>query len=301
MRAYTILMLTALVWGANAVAGKLAVGHISPLLLTTFRWLFAFLFILAFSFRHVSRDLPAIKAHFLQLFLLGAVGFAGFNSMLYLALNYTSTINVVIEQAGMPLVIFGANFLLLRIGVTWLQMIGFTLTMVGVAITVSNGDPSRLLALELNRGDALMLLAILFYGGYTVALRWKPALHWQSLLTVLAGCAFLASLPLAATEAAMGSLIWPDTRGWLVTLFTAIFPSLLAQGLYIRGNEMIGANRAGLFVNLVPIFGTLLAVVILGESLYAFHLVGLTLVLGGIALAERGKPSVPRDQTARSI
>lgn len=302
-RAYSILSLTALVWGANAVAGKLAVGHVSPLLLTSLRWLFAFLIILVFSTRHLARDLPAIRSNWRFLFLLGAFGFAGFNGTMYLALNYTSTINVVIEQAGMPLIIFLASFILFRITVSWLQLFGFGVTLLGVALTISNGDPARLLGLNLNRGDGLMMLAILFYGGYTVALRWKPPIHWQSLMTVLAGSAFIATIPLTAYEHAAGALIVPDMRGWAIALFTAFFPSLLAQALYIRGNEMIGANRAGLFVNLVPIFGTILAVIVLGEALYPFHVAGLLLVLGGIALAEHGKPSpAAADQTsARSM
>ena len=160
MRAYVLLTVTALVWGANAVAGKLAVGHVSPLLLTTLRWLLAFCAILPFAWPHLVRDLPIIRANRIFLLLLGGVGFTGFNAMLYLALNYTSTINVVIEQAGMPLVIFLANFLLLRIAVSPLQFVGFALTLVGVAVTVSRGDLGALIALDLNRGDALMLLAI---------------------------------------------------------------------------------------------------------------------------------------------
>ncbi|AZN73126.1 DMT family transporter [Georhizobium profundi] len=291
-RAYILLTLTALIWGANAVAGKLAVGHVSPLLLTLFRWLFALLAVLPFAWPHIRRDLPVIRENLTYLMLLGGAGFTGFNATLYLALNYTSTINAVIEQAGMPLIIFAANFILLRIAVSSLQIIGFALTLVGVAVTVSGGDFNALLALQLNRGDALMLVAIVFYGGYTVALRWKPPIHWLSLMAVLCLGAALGALPLAIAEAATDSMITPDATGWAIILFTAILPSLVAQALYIRGNEIIGANRAGLFVNLVPIFGTVLAVAVVGEQLYPFHLVGLGLVLGGIAIAEKGKPKV---------
>lgn len=285
--AYLLLTMTAFIWGANAVAGKLAVGHISPLLLTSLRWLSAFVFIAGFAWPHVRRDLPIIRANIVYLALLGGIGFSCFNALLYLALNYTSTVNVVIEQAAMPLIIFLANFLILRIAVTPLQFVGFALTLAGVAVTVSNGDLGRLLALELNLGDALMVLAIVFYGGYTVALRWKPPIHWMSLMSVLAAAAFLASLPLVALEAAAGALILPDARGWAIVVFTALFPSLLSQVAYIKGNELIGGNRASLFVNLVPIFGTLLAVLVLGEPFLAFHALGMALVLGGIAVAER--------------
>ncbi|MCO6406899.1 DMT family transporter [Hoeflea alexandrii] len=289
LRAYLFLIITALSWGGNAVAGKMAVGHISPMLLTSVRWGLALTILLAFTLPQVRRDLAVIRANLPLLVGYGAVGFTSFNILLYSALEYTTAINVAIEQAGMPMVIFLANFILFRIRVTPAQIVGFMLTLAGVAITASSGSLTRLIGLELNRGDALMLLAVLCYGGYTVALRYKPQLHWQSMITVMAASAFLTSLPFAASEVMRETVTWPDTTGWLVAAFTAVFPSLVAQVLFIRGNEIIGSNRAGIFINLVPIFGTLLSVMILGEMLHLYHVVALGLVLGGIWLSERGK------------
>lgn len=289
LRAYVFLTITAMSWGGNAVAGKLAVGHISPMLLTSVRWGLALVVLLGFALPQVRRDLPVIRRHLPLLIAYGVFGFAFFNILLYSALEYTTAINVAIEQAGMPMVIFLANFLLFRIKASPAQIIGFALTLAGVAITASSGSLERLIGLQLGRGDALMLLAVLFYGGYTVALRYKPTLHWQSMISVMAASAFLTSLPFTAFEAASGSVIWPDTQGWLVAAFTAVFPSLVAQVMFIKGNEIIGSNRAGVFINLVPIFGTLLSVMILGERLQLYHVVALGLVLGGIWLAERGK------------
>lgn len=289
LRAYVFLTITALSWGGNAVAGKLAAGHISPMLLTSLRWGLALIILSAFTLPRVRRDMPVIRANLPLLFGYGAIGFACFNNLLYSALNHTTAINVAITQAGMPMVIFLANFILFRIKVTPAQIVGFVLTLTGVALTASGGSFIRLIGLELNRGDALMLLAVLCYGGYTVALRYKPDLHWQSMITVMAAAAFLTSLPFAAFEVAREAVIWPDSRGWIVAAFTAIFPSLVAQVMFIRGNEIIGSNRAGIFINLVPIFGTLLSVMILGEMLQFYHVVALALVLGGIWLSERGK------------
>jgi len=289
LRAYLFLIITALSWGGNAVAGKLAVGHISPMLLTSIRWGLAFAILLTFALPQVRRDIKTIKANLPLLIGYGMCGFTFFNILLYSALEYTTAINVAIEQAGMPMVIFLANFILFRIKVSPAQIAGFVLTLTGVAITASSGSLARLIGLELNRGDALMLLAVLFYGGYTVALRYKPVLHWQSMITVMAGAAFLTSLPFAAFEVARETIIWPDTRGWLVAAYTAVIPSLVAQVLFIKGNEIIGSNRAGIFINLVPIFGTLLSVMILGETMHLYHVIALGLVLGGIWLSERGK------------
>lgn len=286
-QAYALLVLTTMCWGANAVAGKLAVGHVSPLWLTHLRWGVAGLCALPFAWPYLRRDWPLIRRHALLLFAYGGIGLAGFNVALYSALNYTSTINVVIEQAGMPGVIFALNFVALVQRARAVQLLGFAMTVAGVALTVSGGDPARLIGLELNRGDALMLVAIACYGGFTASLRFKPPLHWLSFITVICLTAWLGSLPFALWAGSGEAAIWPDATGWGVIVFAALMPGLFAQSCFIRSNELIDSNRAGLFVNLVPIFGTLFSIALLGETLHAYHVVALALVLAGIALAER--------------
>ncbi len=288
-RAYLYLVITALAWGANAVAGKLAVGHISPMLLTTLRWAMALTIMLCFALPRVSRDRAVIRQNLPLLFAYGAIGFTSFNVLLYSALQYTTAINVVIVQSGMPMVIFLANFAFFHVRVSGAQGIGFALTLAGVLVTASSGSFARLLALEVNFGDALMLVAVLLYGGYAVALRYRPKIHWQSMMTVTAAAAFVTSLPFALWEYLDGAMIMPEARGWALAVFTAIFPSIISQVLFIRGTEIIGSNRAGLFMNLVPIFGTLMSVMILSETLETYHVAAMALVLGGIGLAERGK------------
>ena len=284
--AYTLLLLTTLFWGGNAVAGKLAVGHVSPMFLTTARWGFALVILSMIGWPKLIADWPAVRRNAAYLMALGGVGFSIFNIALYTAVIYTTAINVSIEQAGMPMLIFLMNFLLFRLRVTWAQILGFTLSIAGIALTASHGDPARLLALDVNVGDAIMIIAVIAYSGYTVALRYKPDIHWQSLMIAMTAGAFITSLPFAAMEFATGSVILPDARGWGVIFYTTIFPSILAQIFYVRGVELIGANRAGLFINLVPIFGTLLSVLVVGEALHAYHAIAMAMVLGGIWLAE---------------
>jgi drug/metabolite transporter (DMT)-like permease len=289
-KAYFYLCVTALFWGGNSVAGKLAVGHISPMMLTTLRWLFALCVILAFMTPQIRRDWLKIKAHWLQLFLYGAVGFTLFNALLYSALKHTSAINAVIEQAGIPMLIFVLNFVLFRIPASAAQVVGFSVTLVGVLLTAAHGDLTSLMELQFNFGDMLMLFACIVYAAYTVSLRWKPAMHWQSFIAAPAFGAFVSSLPLLWWEADAGQAIVPDATGWAIALYAAIFPALLSQVLWVRGVEMIGPNRAGLFINAIPVFGTLLSVVLVGETFHPFHLVALVFVLGGIAIAEWGRP-----------
>ncbi|KQU08446.1 DMT family transporter [Rhizobium sp. Leaf453] len=290
VQAYIILCITTLIWGGNSVAGKMAVGHVSPMMLTSMRWVIACLVLLVFAAPQVRRDWPAISKNWLLLFGYGVVGFTAFNAFLYSALQYTSAINAVIEQAGIPMVIFVMNYVLFRTAFSWAQIAGFTLTLFGVGLTASHGDLKTLLSLELNQGDALMMFAVLVYAGYTVALRFKPDIHWKSLIAVSALGALVSSLPLVGWEIATDRFIWPDSEGWIIIAYAGLLPSLVSQILYVRGVELIGPNRAGLFINTIPIFGTLLSIFLIGETLQTFHIIAMALVLGGIAVAERGRP-----------
>ncbi|WP_457581256.1 DMT family transporter [Ensifer canadensis] len=289
-RAYFYLCVTALFWGGNSVAGKMAVGHVSPMMLTTLRWVFALIIILVLMTPQIRRDWEKIKQHWLQLLAYGVIGFTTFNALLYSALKYTSAINAVILQAGIPMLIFLFNFTLFRTRASIAQVIGFTVTLIGVLITAAHGDITSLLQLEFNFGDALMIAACIVYAAYTVALRWKPVMHWQSFIAAPAFGALISAIPLLFWEIGNGTAIFPDMTGWIIVLYAAIFPSLMSQVLYVRGVEMIGANRAGLFINAIPVFGTLLSVMLVGETFHTFHLIALLLVLGGIAIAEKGRP-----------
>lgn len=290
-KAYLCLVIATLCWGGNAVAGKLAVGHISPMMLTLWRWAFAVAIIFAISVPQLLRDWPVARKRLPILIFYGVIGYTTFNAVLYTALKHTTAINVAIEQAGIPMLIFMINFILFRTRVSLAQILGFSLTLIGVALTAAHGDLASLLELTVNFGDALMLIAVAAYAVYTVSLRWKPNIDWRTLMAIPALFALLTTIPLAIWEEARNEAIWPDAQGWTIALYTAVFASLLAQVLYIKGVEGIGPNRASLFINLIPVFGTLLSVAIVGEDLQPFHVAALILALGGIAIAERGKPA----------
>ena len=284
---YALLTLTTLLWAGNAIAGKLAAGVISPVALTFARWLLACVAFYFFARPHLNSDWPAIRKSLPLLFGLGALGFSAFNFGLYGALHYTTAINVTIEQSAMPVLIIFANYLFFSVRITGLQAVGVLLTIIGVLVTATRGSPLAVLESGVNRGDVLMMLAVLLYGSYTVALRFRPDIHWTSLMFVLTCSAAVFALPFYAVEILRDGFRMPGPEAWAIIAYTVIFPSMMSQAFFIRGVAMLGANRAGLFINLVPIFGALLAVLILGESFRPYHMVGLALVLGGIAIAER--------------
>ncbi|MBW8880866.1 MAG: DMT family transporter [Asticcacaulis sp.] len=286
VRAYSLLILIAFIWAGNSVAGKIGSGHVDPILLTSLRWGIAALVICVIAWPKLRGDWPVIRRHWPLLLAYGASGFALFNMLLYSALTQTAAVNVMIEQAGIPIFIFLINFALFRTRASWAQMAGFALTFTGILITASHGDLGRLLRLQLNAGDAMMFIAVIVYAGYTVALRWKPPLHWQSFLAIPCLGAALTCLPVLAWRYVTHPFPAPDATGWGVVAYAALMVALLASATYVAGVELIGANRAGLFINLLPIFGVIQSVIILREPLHGFHIVALILVCAGIVLAE---------------
>ncbi len=284
---YLLLIFATLGWGGNAVAGRMAAGEWQPFTLTCLRWLLVALILLPFAINPMKQDWQKVKKAAPVLLLYGSVGMAMFNLLMYLALNYTSAINVSIEQASMPVMIMLANFFLLSQRVRALQIIGVIVSIVGVAITATQGDPLSFFSQGLNRGDAWMLLACVFYAGYTFFLKWRPDVDWVVFLLVVAIGAFLMSLPFSLYELYTVEQTMPGTADIALLLYVIIVPSIVSQVCFAKGVELIGGNRAGLFINLVPVFGSFLAVLILGEQFKFYHGLGLVMVIGGIMLAER--------------
>ena len=288
-RAYLLLTLTALCWGCNAVFGRLAVGEVSPLALVSLRWLGVLLLLLAVAREPLRRDWPVLRHRLPFALTMGGLGFTAFNALFYVAAHSTTAVNIGILQGSIPVFVLLGAFAAYRTRVTALQGAGVLITLVGVVIVGSGGDFARLATLRLNPGDLLMILACLLYASYTVGLRRRPEVSSLSLFAVMAAAAFLTSLPLAAAEAALGQFIWPTPKGWVIVALVALLPSFLGQMAFMQGVQLIGPGRAGVFVNLVPVFAAILAVTFLREPFEAFHAVALALVLGGIWIAERRK------------
>ena len=283
-----LLVLTTLIWAGHSVVARMAAGEIGPMTLTCLRWALALAPILASARPSLRRDWPVLRARWLYLLAMGALGYTGFNALFYLAAHRTSALNLSIIQGGIPaLVLIGARTFL-GVRFTALQALGAVVTMTGVAAIAAQGELSKLLALAFNSGDAMMLVAVVLYAGYTVALRQRPPVSGLSLLAGMALAAFVTSVPLMIWEIAAGGFIWPTAGGLLTLVYVALGPAFASQMFYMRGVELIGPGRAGVFVNLVPVFGAIMAVVLLGEPFAAYHVVALILVVGGIAIAQMG-------------
>jgi drug/metabolite transporter (DMT)-like permease len=286
-QAYVLLSLTALMWGGNAIAGRLAVGEVSPMVLTCLRWVFVVAVMIPLVGRQVVAEWAKIRARWVFTILMGAFGFTAFNGLFYAAAHHTTAVNLTIFQGAIPVLVLLGTVLFFGARVIPLQILGMIVTILGVVLVSVKADLEILKTLSFNIGDVWMLIACLFYAGYTLGLRHRPAIPGLVFFAAMAGVAFISSLPLIGLEIAQGTAQFPTPKGWLILLYVAVMPSLLSQLFYMRGVELIGPARAGLFVNLVPVFGALLAVLLLGEPFAYYHALGLVLVLGGIWLAEQ--------------
>ncbi|WP_336486346.1 DMT family transporter [Methylobacterium nigriterrae] len=285
--AYVFLTLTALIWAGNAVAGKWAVGQVSPFALTSLRWLVACAALVPLAGRQVAREWRLLLPSWRRILLMGGCGYTAFNALFYVAGTYTSATNLALFQGAIPVVVLACSFAVYRTPIGWIQAVGVLVTLLGVAVAATHGDWQILRTLDFNRGDLLMLVACLLYAGYTVALRGRPAVSGLTFFTAMAAAALLTSLPLLMVEWGTGRLVWPTGQGWAIVVFVGLGPSLISQLFFMRGVEMIGPNRAGVFVNLVPVFGAFLAVALVGEPFRPDNAAALALVLGGIFIAER--------------
>lgn len=284
-----LLTLTSLFWAGNAVAGRLAVGQIQPMQLVLLRWVLVLALMWPLYGRQVREHWPEIKPKLTGVVLMALLGFTSFNALYYLAAYSTTAVNMGILQGGVPVIVLAGAFLTHGTRATLPQVVGVLITALGVIVVATRGMPLSILDLDLNRGDLAMLAACLFYAFYTIALRDRPSMPGAAFFALLALISAVTSLPLAVAEALVSGFSLPTWQGWLVTLYVAIFPSCLAQLFFVRAVDLIGPGRTGVFVNLVPVFTAILAVVLINEPFAAYHAVALALVIGGIWLAQRAR------------
>ena len=287
---YLLLLLAPLFWGGNVVAAKLVVGEIDPFLLLAARCVGATLFILPFSWKFLRRDWLVIRRTWPLVMGYGALGYALYNVLLYVGLTTTTAVNSSIETGALPMMILLANFIVFRVRANWLQILGVLIAISGVMLTATHGSPERLLRLDINIGDGFVLLACLTYTAYTLALKFRPPIHMMSFMAVaFTGAAitglfmlqtFGPGLTSFTTIPAMSPTVWAELA------YVMIFPSMFSQVFYARGVELVGPNRAAPSHNLIPVFGALGSVLILGESMQAYHYGAAAIIIGGIVLAE---------------
>jgi drug/metabolite transporter (DMT)-like permease len=286
---YLVLCVAPLCWAGNIVLARGVADLIPPVAFAFWRWTLALLLILPFTLRRVALDWQEISRRWKRLFLLAVLGISSFNTLLYTAVHTTTAINGALIQTTMPAVIVLLSRLLYGERVTGRQTAGVLLCLIGAGLIVLRGDLRSLITLSFVQGDLLMVIAVLFYGLYSVLLRRRPAIHALSFLTATFALGAAGLFPVYLVElAAVGPFaIGRDILFSL--LYVALFPSIVAYFCWNKGVDRVGPNRAGLFINLIPVFASLLSVRLLGESIQGFHIAGMGLIAGGMALFYRTK------------
>jgi drug/metabolite transporter (DMT)-like permease len=287
---YLLLSITALCWAGNAIVGRLAAGHIPPVTLSFLRWALAFLIILPFAWKHLMRDWGAIRARLGTMIVLSVTGIGAFNTLQYWALEHTQALNTLLLQSAGPLFVAVWSLILLGVRLTPAQAGGITLSLTGVLVILLHGDPTALASITFNKGDIIFTVALAIFGLYSVLSLKRPEIHGLSFVGFTFGCGAACLVPLWIWELFSRPVMQLDTANLLSLFYVAVFPSTLAYLCFNRGVQLIGANRAAPFFHVVPVFGSAMAIVFLGERPQLFHIIGFALVLTGVFVASR-KPA----------
>ncbi|MCK9915611.1 DMT family transporter [Microbacteriaceae bacterium K1510] len=270
--------------------GRAMAGEVPPIGASTLRWLVPLALVLPLARPHLARDWPEIRKHWPAMLWLGLTGGAMFSVLQFVGLRYTTALNVSVLNSLVPVLIVAVGTLMFRDRITGLQVAGIATSSLGVLVVIGRGQIDTLRQFAFNWGDLVTVLSMLFFAVYAACLRLRPQINGWSFLTVLAAISVVVALPLAIAEAYEGTTF---KATWLTlgsVAYISIFPSVVAYTAWNRGVELIGANRAGPFLHLVPIYTAILATTLLDEPLALFHIIGFGLILSGVWLASVRKP-----------
>src|ERR1700744_2730517 len=278
---YLLLCIAAMGWAGNAIVGRLAAGHIPPVTLTFLRWSIAFLIILPFAWKHLRQDWPAIRSHLGLMIFLSITGISGFNALQYWALEYTTALNTLLLQSATPLFVAVWSLIVLGVRLTAKQAGGIAVSVIGVLVILLHGDLADLTGIAFNKGDIIFTVALFIFGLYSVLSK-RPPINGLSFAAFTFGCGALCMIPLLIPELILRPVMELNTTNLLSLFYIAVFPSTLSFTCFNRSVQLIGANRAAPFFHAVPVFGTAMSIVFLGEQLHLFHVIGFALVLIGV-------------------
>lgn len=285
----TVLILVAILfWASNFIIGRAAVGLVSPVALATLRWMVAAAIALILARPHLRQDWPALKAQWRWVLVLSVTGISGFNTLAYLGLESTTAINGYLINTCMASIVALLGFLMFGERLSGRATLGLAIAMAGVVWVVLGGDLGLLRSLTLNRGDLLILAAVLSYAIYMVLLRKRPAVHPMTFLAATFVVGSLVLIPFWLWEMAAGGVTaWQSPRTWLFILYLAVFPSIVSYRCFNGAVAVLGSNRASALTLMTPLIGILLAVIFLGERLVVAHVAGGVLIFAGLVLGRR--------------
>ena len=289
--AYIFLILATLFWSGNFIVGKAAsLFEIPPFTLNFYRWTFAWLILAPFTLKEIYKSKSHIVKNLKYVLILGITSITLFNSIVYYSLQFTQVISGVLMISTIPVMIILFSSLLKIEKTNFFQLIGVFFSMLGVIVIVSQLNLEKIKELNFNKGDLSIIVAMLSWALYSALLkRKKLELSQLSLLQVIISSGLVFLLPVYLIEMSLGRHVVLEFPFFLTLSYVVLFPGLASFICWIKGIGIIGANRSGIFLHLMPIFSTILAIIIFKEKFMIYHLIGAMLIVTGIVLSSKKK------------
>ena len=288
---YLLLILTTLFWSGNMVVGRAVRGDVPPFSLAFWRWTIAFLLTLPLALPHLRAQWPILRQNWRAVVTLGLLGVGGYNTLAYIALQFTGATNASLLNSFIPVATIALSWMFLHKRLHGIEWLGVAISLAGVTTIIARGEFATLAALTFNIGDLWMLGAVAVWALYTIGLQWRPAgVHPMLMLAAFTAVGLIALAPAYAWEIARGRTIHLSGTSLAAIIYTGTLPSFVGYIFYNRAVGEVGASKASLFIHLMPVFGTLLSALFLGEQPQPFHLVGIGLIFLGIYLTTARRP-----------
>ncbi len=287
--AYLFLVLATLCWSGNFIVGKFATFfEIPPLTLNVFRWISVWFILLPFTYKEIYRNLPYIKKNWLVISFMGVITISTFNSVVYFALNYTQVINAVLMLAAIPAATIVLSSLMKIEKTNTFQLFGLILSIIGIGSIISNGDIQKIISLNFNKGDMWMLVCVITWSLYSTLLKKnKFKLSQFTLIQLMVSVGVLFLIPQFFYEKSIGLKLNLNKEFLLILIYVAVFPAIAAYYFWQKGIEIIGPNRSTMFIQLMPLFSAIMAIIFFKEKFELYHFAGAILILSGIYLSNR--------------
>ncbi len=288
-KAYLFLVLTTLFWAGNFIVGKAAsLFEIPPFTLNFYRWTFAWIILAPFTLKEIIEKKNYILENIKLIIILGITSITIFNSIVYYSLNFTQVISGVLMISTIPVMIIIFCWLLKIEKTNIFQILGVIFSLCGVVVIITKANLNILLNLNFNKGDLWMVVAMFSWALYSALLRKKKLeLSQLSLLQTIISAGLVFLLPAYLIELALGYKANIHLPFILTLTYVVLFPGLASFILWIKGISIIGSNRAGIFLHLIPIFSTIFAIIIFKEKFMLYHLIGAMLIISGIILSSK--------------
>jgi len=289
--AYIFLIFATLFWSGNFIVGKAAsLFEIPPFTLNFYRWLFAWLILAPFTLKEIFKKKNYILKNINLILILGITSITVFNSIVYYALNFTQVISGVLMISTIPVMIIFFCWIFKIERTNFYQILGVIFSLLGVVVIVTKADLGKLLNLNFNKGDLWMVVAMFSWAMYSALLRKKKfELSQISFLQTIISAGLILLLPAYLIEMALGYRLNIHLPFILTLSYVVLFPGLASFFFWIKGISIIGSNRSGIFLHLMPIFSTIMAILIFNEQFMIFHLVGAIFIISGIVLSSKGR------------